>query len=673
MPEKLSLFLKSSLLLVLLVSCGTDSLPDLEQLSHGRKIPNIEQYPSGYWYFKTLQNPQLTLNQKISYLSREGANPHSSWQDHAVMQGVQWLKAEGDWPGMEAFMEPLVYQKGVRDNWIYAYAQSLYWQDRRGQSLGLWEKIDPENLEGFAQWEYFLLTGVSRWEAQGDLLPREISRLLTTTPVTSLDLRLESYLQLYPEKEAQFSQSLLELRQFRLALARNDLNSVESYLDSPGMVPRVLYEDLYDYFRNRGYLTRGSRWFDQQENGVGAFYSGLLLRRLEKFRESHSRILQALKEETPIPERRLNWYLIETAFRFDPDQAVELLGQSALSWHQDEYYDDLFEAIRLEAVNTRRGDTLLELWPYVSVYGSDKTRSAYAYTLGRMIQEGWAESPLLPETFFEQAHQAYPWGYFGILGFHRLDREYTPVEELTKEEAPSPQVYEDPYWEPYLWYDGGVTGAQRIIQEEPYLSAPLLRRWADTLLAEGEPLLSIRLMNHFWGLGHPVSLEDYRRFYPRPYEKEMTRVVKKERLEPAVFWGLVREESHFEEEIGSHAGAVGLSQLMPATAAEEARRLKLGEYDLRNAEDNLTIGAYYFRRLRDRTSSYSHALMAYNAGLTRLRRWERAYGAYPMDLFAEAIPYDETRNYNKKVLVSAVYYGLLYYNQSSQEVVDRFF
>jgi soluble lytic murein transglycosylase len=66
-------------------------------------------------------------------------------------------------------------------------------------------------------------------------------------------------------------------------------------------------------------------------------------------------------------------------------------------------------------------------------------------------------------------------------------------------------------------------------------------------------------------------------------------------------------------------------------------------------------------------------LMAYNAGLSRLRGWERNFAGMPSDLLAEAAPYPETRNYIRKILVSAVYYGALYYERSLEQTVLLFF
>jgi soluble lytic murein transglycosylase len=140
-----------------------------------------------------------------------------------------------------------------------------------------------------------------------------------------------------------------------------------------------------------------------------------------------------------------------------------------------------------------------------------------------------------------------------------------------------------------------------------------------------------------------------------------------------VFFALVREESYFDPLIVSRSGAVGLTQLMSETSADSARWLRMEEYDVRDPYQNLILGGHHFSRLLARLEDIPKALMAYNAGLSRLRGWERSFAGLPADLLVEAVPFPETRNYVRKILVSAVYYGALYYQSPLEETVLLFF
>jgi soluble lytic murein transglycosylase len=92
--------------------------------------------------------------------------------------------------------------------------------------------------------------------------------------------------------------------------------------------------------------------------------------------------------------------------------------------------------------------------------------------------------------------------------------------------------------------------------------------------------------------------------------------------------------------------------------------------DLKDPETNIRIGAYYLAYLIEQMGSPMTALLAYNGGMGRLRRWRAAGGdRLPEDLFLETIAFDETREYGRRVLAAAAVYGYLYYGMSMEEVV----
>jgi soluble lytic murein transglycosylase len=126
----------------------------------------------------------------------------------------------------------------------------------------------------------------------------------------------------------------------------------------------------------------------------------------------------------------------------------------------------------------------------------------------------------------------------------------------------------------------------------------------------------------------------------------------------------------------SSAGAIGLTQLLPATAQDMAGRIRRRggpDYtqgpDLRNPEVNIHIGAVYFAWLMERMEQPLLAILAYNGGINRIRRWHTAdrragslpAGGLPLDLFMETIEYRETREYGRKILTAAAVYESLYY------------
>jgi len=132
------------------------------------------------------------------------------------------------------------------------------------------------------------------------------------------------------------------------------------------------------------------------------------------------------------------------------------------------------------------------------------------------------------------------------------------------------------------------------------------------------------------------------------------------KVESAFVLGLIRQESAFNAQAVSPAGAMGLMQLMPDTAAQIGKQLKVGKFkDSRLTSDpkfNITLGRAYLDKLVDRFGgSYVLATAAYNAGPNRVRQWMDTYGdprQADTDVvdWIESIPFDETRNYVQRVM-----------------------
>ncbi|HEX7466123.1 MAG TPA: transglycosylase SLT domain-containing protein [Usitatibacter sp.] len=129
-------------------------------------------------------------------------------------------------------------------------------------------------------------------------------------------------------------------------------------------------------------------------------------------------------------------------------------------------------------------------------------------------------------------------------------------------------------------------------------------------------------------------------------------------LDEAIVYGIVRQESRFMPEARSPVGARGLMQLMPSTARWGARQIAITPYRpemLVRPDVNALMGSYYFRRVLDDLGHPILATAAYNAGPGRARRWR---DARPLEgaIYAETIPFNETRDYVKKVFTNAWFY-----------------
>ncbi|MDH3286922.1 MAG: lytic transglycosylase domain-containing protein [Betaproteobacteria bacterium] len=157
-----------------------------------------------------------------------------------------------------------------------------------------------------------------------------------------------------------------------------------------------------------------------------------------------------------------------------------------------------------------------------------------------------------------------------------------------------------------------------------------------------------------------ISLHDFSLRYPAPYREVLQSHAEEFALDEAWIYGLIRQESRFIVNARSQAGARGLMQLMPSTARWVARKLQLKNWRwsrMTDVDTNINLGTYYLRHVLDALDG--HAVLAsagYNAGPHRARAW-RPETAIEGAVYAETIPFNETRNYVKRVMANTTYYA----------------
>jgi soluble lytic murein transglycosylase len=161
--------------------------------------------------------------------------------------------------------------------------------------------------------------------------------------------------------------------------------------------------------------------------------------------------------------------------------------------------------------------------------------------------------------------------------------------------------------------------------------------------------------------------------FPMPYREAVIQRSREIGIDPAYVYGLIRQESRFITDARSGVGASGLMQIMPATARETARYIGLKGFktaQLGDRDVNIVIGTAYLKRaLDDFEGSMALAAAAYNAGPSRPRSWRNG-PVLEAAIWAENIPFAETRNYVKKVLANTTNYAALLTGQA-QSLKDR--
>lgn len=272
---------------------------------------------------------------------------------------------------------------------------------------------------------------------------------------------------------------------------------------------------------------------------------------------------------------------------------------------------------------------------------------------------------------YHQVLKNYPFSFYALLAEARTGAS-APVPSVTKDKAalPSDKTFADALrvvddlnkrkdYEAardvldYLTYVNRAAAAEK--------PEAIAERWA----ASGDynralELAAENLDKSLFDINLEKDSPLTRALYPLAYEKTVKNEAEANRLPMALILGIMREESLFQRSIRSHAGAIGLMQLMPATARIKARGLGVEVGDLTVPENNIRLGSSFLRDLMDRFDDQTPlAVMGYNAGPGNVNKWLASQGSMPLDEFIENIPFTETRGYVKRVLRSAHIYGHL--------------
>jgi len=382
------------------------------------------------------------------------------------------------------------------------------------------------------------------------------------------------------------------------------------------------------------------------------------------------------------------WYIYDATITNIP-VFMERLRQFVPSWHNDSSYSDVLVRFLHLLVSNRRWEEIIKTFNLIKQTDAAAAKAGFAWVIARTIEEKYLSNAHLrlvqeasagedPYLFFMRfAYDSsrlvsVPSLYYRLMSAAALK---LPFLEFSEDKASSGNGESSPALQFVIGFFNNGAGEYampyiRSIEKE--LSANELRIVAQFLEELGDYASSTRLVSLYINNdGYKKNRRDLEILYPRPFKEQVEKYAQAAPMPPALFYGLIRTESAFRSAVVSHAGAIGLSQLMPATAREMIELLRRngghdytvnGEPDLTDPDLNLHIGSFHFNYLMERLNGDTMlSLLSYNSGMTRVRRWWTA-NSLPADLFLETVPIYETRDYGKRVTASAAIYEILYYN-----------
>lgn len=372
--------------------------------------------------------------------------------------------------------------------------------------------------------------------------------------------------------------------------------------------------------------------------------------------------------EQDLTQAKLTWDKLITRFSFTQDERGGIERQLALRaawrhhpsaalWLSQLPQEAIDQQAQLWRIRTalRAGD-----WPLLKreierLDDAQQAENAWRYWYARALDK--TGDPEHAKALFRKLAQTRD--YYGFLAADRLDQPYALSHD---------PIALDPKVQQALRERPAILRAQEFYQLNELM--PAAREWHDALRGLGpDQLKQAAALAHKWSwhsaaietLGKAQAYDDLTVRFPTPFHAPVMTSARTHALEPAWLYAILRQESAFRPDARSAAGALGLMQLLPTTAAATARKqgkATPSTQALLTAEVNIPLGSAYLNELYQRfTHNPVLATAAYNAGPHRVERWLPKQGQMEADQWIDSIPFTETRRYVQTVFTYTMIYA----------------
>ncbi|MCL2440191.1 MAG: lytic transglycosylase domain-containing protein [Treponema sp.] len=391
------------------------------------------------------------------------------------------------------------------------------------------------------------------------------------------------------------------------------------------------------------------------------------------------------------------WYILDASISGSTAVFYDRLERHVPKWYSASYYNGLMERYLVRLVTGREWRRVIRTFNLIKDTEAVIPKAGFAWVIARTMEENFLNaedrrlaaqvlnvSSVTPAHFYQIAYDAgesllMPALYYRMQSAKALN---LPLLVFSENNGNSGNESDLPAYSAALQFLLGFFANNAESLSVPYiralertLSPGELRVMAETLeIAEMYPM-SMRMVSlYLYRQDHKKTRRDLELMYPRPFLELVEKNAGYFDIAAPLLFGLIRTESAFQSAVISRAGAVGLSQLMPGTAREQAERIRRAggpdffcsdeKIDSTNPDINVYIGSHYYNYLLSRFNNDAQlALMSYNGGQTRVRRWRNASNL-PVDLFVETVSIYETRDYGRRVPAIGRIYEELYYREN---------
>lgn len=244
--------------------------------------------------------------------------------------------------------------------------------------------------------------------------------------------------------------------------------------------------------------------------------------------------------------------------------------------------------------------------------------------------------------------------YYGVLASWQLQQTYKPTTKALADSAES---------EAHLANNAALQRARELYLLQLFSDARREWQWATSDMDQDQLLAAEKLASEWQWYDRAVvtatqthDVNNISVRYPLAYSQDVFHFAKDAALNPAWVFAIMRRESNFMSDAKSNAGAMGLMQLMPNTAKQLAQK-NINDSQLLTSTTNIHLGTRYLKQLANKfNDNLIKASAAYNIGPYRLQKWTFSRNNLPMDVWVEVLPWQETRDYVKAVVLGTEIY-----------------
>ncbi len=583
---------------------------------------------------------------------------------------------------------------------VRAKIEALYWLKRDREVVDLINRYKEKkngcglNLESDTELNLFL--AVSSYRLSDERWRAMFRRLFFDFKSSFVHSRGYAFLKRDDKRLNSFNSFELSIFEFKDFLGRGLQREavslceviVTKYPVEVSKYSPLIIKELGDLYLLRREYTRGVKFLTKASknlSGMARLDSLEMLGRIYRKARNYGSALFFLREVADntlnvIQRDRSIWFVIDILLRRSVKDALEYVKKTYLLWSDYGYFEDVLNDITSKLVISKRWQDIYQLYELLRDRGPDGVNERLISILKGLIRKGEfslnsTALSLLNEDV-ERVLRDSPHSYYGlVLGYMSgklqvvgdVDGDIDSGFKRVVAERDIPFRYVAGFFD----FGLGLKGYMNAIERRNYLSPNELLQIAELLNNRGFFRQSINITRLYIGRVDKALYNCRVRslYYPRVYLGAIGDSAQKYGIDEFVILSLIREESHFDAKIVSRAGAVGLTQMLPITARDVARKLRITNPELTDPVVNIELGVKHLSDLYKRLNSMVKALIAYNAGLARLRGWERRFGDLDDFLFIEALPFGETREYVEKIVLSSVYYS----SNNPKDVVQYYF